>query len=62
MRISKCNDIYILSFKGIDIFFDEYMFNDDISSVLLYLNYRVVSILEDDFSEELRNLINSVNS
>jgi len=61
MRISKQDNIYILSFKGIDIFFDDYSFDADISFVLLHLNHIVVSILEDDYVEELRNLINSIN-
>jgi len=61
MRLKKSDITYVLSITGVDLFFDEYVFDDNMQYVLLYFDRRLVSVLTDDNVEKLRNLINSAN-
>jgi len=59
MKISKQDNVYMLTFENIDIFFDDYEFSSNQTFIHLYLGYKVVSILQDDLVEQFKNIINS---
>jgi len=62
MKISKRDNIYVLSSESLYIYFDYYRFGVAESFVYLYFRSCIVSILEDDLAKQFKNSIDTVNS